>query len=409
MPLASIEDAVQDIKAGRFVIVVDDENRENEGDLVIAAEFATPEAINFMVTHGRGLVCAPLTIAHFERLRIPMMVPTSQNQSRYGTRFGISVGSSKGITTGISAADRSHTVQVLVNPKSKPKDITMPGHIFPLQASDNGVLERRGHTEATVDLAKLAGLQPAGVLCEILNEDGTMARMPQLEVFAAHHGLKIISIEDLVSFRRQQEAIVKRIEATLLPTDYGTFKAFVYRDHQNIEHIALCIGDFQAEDSIVRLHSSCLTGDVFGSRRCDCGQQLKEAMQRVSQSGQGVVLYLSQEGRGIGLANKIRAYALQDQGLDTVEANLHLGFPDDARTYDVGAAILKDLGINNIQLLTNNPNKIKGLEACGIKISKRLPLRVPSQMHNQNYLRTKEEKLGHMIGFENLKDVAKIE
>lgn len=409
MPFATIEEAVQDIKQGRFVIVVDDEDRENEGDLVIAAECATPEAINFLITHGRGLVCTSLSKEHFSRLNIPMMVPNSQNKSRYGTRFGTSVGAAEGITTGISAADRSHTVQVLVNPNSKPADITMPGHIFPLLACEKGVLERRGHTEATADLASLAGFSPAGVLCEILNEDGTMARLPQLQEFAKKHDLKIISIEDLVSYRRQQENIVERIESTVLPTDYGTFKAFVYKDHQNIEHIAFCMGDFQAEDTMVRLHSSCLTGDVFHSNRCDCGKQLEVAMSKIAQTGQGVVLYLSQEGRGIGLANKIKAYALQDQGLDTVEANLHLGFPDDARTYDVGAAILKDLGINGIQLLTNNPNKIRELQACGIRINKRLPLKVGSHNHNHHYLRTKEEKMGHMFGFSKQEDPAGVD
>lgn len=407
MPFASIEDAIQDIRQGRFVVVVDDENRENEGDLVIAAEFATPEAVNFMITHGRGLVCAPLTRAHFQKLGIPLMVPSTRNNSRYGTRFGISVGASKGITTGISAADRAYTIGVLVNEESSAGDLTMPGHIFPLEAVENGVLKRRGHTEACVDLAKLAGLKPAGAICEILNEDGTMARLPQLRDFAKKHDLKIISIEDLVAYRRHKESLVSRIEATILPTSHGHFKAFAYRDHHGLEHLALCLGDFQEKNVLVRLHSSCLTGDVFGSNRCDCGQQLEMAMDQVTKAGRGIILYLSQEGRGIGLANKIRAYALQDRGLDTVEANLHLGFPDDARTYDVGAAMLKDLDVNSVHLMTNNPNKIRELEACGIRVEKRIPVKAPHPT-NINYLRTKEEKMGHLMGFDGNQDPAEV-
>jgi len=409
MPFASIEEAILEIQAGKFVIVVDDENRENEGDLVMAAQFATPESINFLVKHGRGLVCAPMPREHFDRLGIPMMVPNHRNSSKFGTRFGVSVGATKGITTGISAADRAFTIQVLADPASQPGDVTMPGHIFPLEACENGVLERRGHTEASVDLAKLAGLQPVGVICEILNEDGTMARLPNLRAFAEENNLKIISIEDLAAYRRQRETIVERIEATMLPTEHGLFKAIAYRDHQGLEHLALGIGDFQAEDTLVRLHSACLTGDVFGSQRCDCGQQLQMALARVAEAGQGVIVYLAQEGRGIGLANKIKAYALQDRGLDTVEANRHLGFPDDARTYDVGAAILKDLGVNSVHLLTNNPNKIKELEACGVKVEKRLPHTAPMHANNSPYLRAKAEKLGHLFGQGEPQDIATIE
>lgn len=397
MPLVPIEEALAEIKAGRPLIVVDDEDRENEGDLTIAADCVTPELINFMARFGRGLICAPVDASYFERLNIPLMISTEDNGSKYGTNFGVSIGARYGVTTGISAHDRAKTIEVLVNPESNPEDLSRPGHIFPLRACRGGVLERQGHTEAAVDLARLAGHSPAGVIVEILNDDGTMARLPELEAFAEEHNLKICSIADLVAYRRHREDLVKRVESANLPTAHGTFRAIAYEDNKNMEHIALCFGELQEDSELVRLHSACLTGDVFGSHRCDCGDQLDLAMARIQENGHGVVLYLAQEGRGIGLANKIKAYALQDQGLDTVEANHQLGFPDDARTYDVGAAILRDLGINHISLMTNNPKKVEELEACGIKVTNRIEHQVESKAENDNYLRTKALKMGHLL------------
>lgn len=397
MALSSIEEALKDYQAGRFVIVVDDYDRENEGDLTLAAQHMTPEKLNFMTKFGRGLICAALDQDIFDHFGIPMMVPYESNDSAYGTSFGVSVGARKGVTTGISAADRSRTIEVLTSPDSTREDLTMPGHIFPLRAKKNGVLERRGHTEAAVDLARLVGLRPAGVICEILKEDGSMARLTELEAFAKEHDLKIVSIEDLAHYRRQRESIVVRVDSAAMPTPHGEFQSVAFRDHQGFEHLAMCMGDLTRKDLPVRLHSACLTGDVFGSQRCDCGDQLSLAMERIAENGAGVVLYLAQEGRGIGLANKIKAYSLQDRGMDTVEANLHLGFPDDARTYDVGAAMLRNLGIDEVHLMTNNPNKVRELEACGIKVGKRLPHWVQSREANTTYLKTKAEKLGHLL------------
>lgn len=397
MPLATIEAALEDIKAGKFVIVVDDEDRENEGDLTMAGAMVTPEAVNFMTIHGRGLICAPLEESYFERLQIPLMVNPRSNTSKFGTNFGLSVGAATGVTTGISAHDRARTIRILANPDSKPGDITMPGHIFPLRARPNGVLARRGHTEAAIDLARLAGLPAVGVICEVLNPDGSMARLPELKKMAAEHDLKIISIEDLTAYRRQREDIVSRIEVATIPMQQGTFQAFAYKDHDNLEHLALCFGERAEENVMVRLHSSCLTGDVFHSRRCDCGPQLEMALERIVEEGRGIVLYLAQEGRGIGLANKIKAYALQERGMDTVEANLHLGFPEDMRSYDVGAAILRDLGIKSVRLLTNNPKKMAELEACGIGVTERVPHLIKPNKENDSYLKTKAEKLGHLL------------
>lgn len=397
MGLAKIEEAIERLKQGKMIIVVDDDDRENEGDLVVAAERITPKHINFMSKFGRGLICCPLHSRYFESLRIPMMVPPLYNTAKFSTGFGVSVGARYGVTTGISAFDRAQTVKTLVDPESTPEDISMPGHIFPLRARDKGVLERRGHTEAAVDLAKLAGLAPAGVICEVMNPDGTMARMPQLEPFAEEHDLIIVSIADLVAYRHQREPLVERVDSARLPTDHGEFESIAYRDHRGLEHLALRYGEIGSQNVLVRMHSECLTGDVFGSKRCDCGNQLDLSLQRITERGSGVLLYLRQEGRGIGLANKIRAYALQERGLDTVEANLCLGFPDDARTYDVGAAMLRDLGIQSIHLLTNNPKKVQELEACGIYVVKRVSIVTGQSKENDRYLKTKAAKMGHLI------------
>ena len=397
MALATIPEAIKDIKAGKFVIVVDDEDRENEGDLVIAAEKVTADSINFMAKYGRGLICMPVTGERLDTLRIPMMV--SNNTSHFGTPFAVAVEAKEGTTTGISAADRARTVQVMVDPKTKPEDILMPGHMFPLRARDGGVLVRAGQTEATVDLARMAGLKPAGVLCEIMNADGTMARMPQLEIFAKKHDLKIVSVADLIAYRYRHERLVQRVAEAKLPTPFGNFKVIAYRSSTDPdEHLAMVMGDVNTDEPVlVRVHSQCLTGDVFHSLRCDCGEQIEMAMQRIAEEGRGVVLYLRQEGRGIGIHNKIKAYALQDKGMDTVEANIELGFKADQRNYGIGAQILADLGVRNMRLMTNNPKKLSGLESYGLTITEQLPITTKPNPHNRRYLQTKQKKLGHLL------------
>ncbi len=397
MGLATIPEAIEDIKAGKFVIVVDDEDRENEGDLIMAAEWVTPEAINFMAVHGRGLICMPATGERLDELQVPMMV--SNNTSNFGTAFTVSVEAKHGTSTGISAADRAQTVKVMIDPRTRPQDLVMPGHMFPLRARDGGVLVRAGQTEATVDLARLAGLYPAGVCCEIMNEDGTMARLPQLEKIAAKLDLKIVSVADLIAYRYRHERLVQRVAEAKLPTPFGNFTVIAYKSQTDpAEHLALVMGDVATDDPVlVRVHSQCLTGDVFHSLRCDCGEQIEMAMKRIAGEGRGVVLYMRQEGRGIGIHNKIKAYALQDEGMDTVEANISLGFKADQRDYGVGAQILADLGIHNMRLMTNNPKKMSGLASYGLTITEQLPITTKPNPHNRRYLRTKQEKMGHLL------------
>ncbi len=397
MELSSIAEAIEEIKAGKFIIVVDDEDRENEGDLVMSAEKVTAKSINFMAKHARGLICVPLTGKRLDELQIPMMV--SDNTSKFSTAFTVSVEAKHRVSTGISAADRAETVRVLVDPATKFEDLARPGHMFPLRARDGGVLVRAGHTEAVVDLSRLAGLFPAGVLCEIMNEDGTMARLPQLEVMAEKFEIKIISVADLIAYRRRHEKLVRRVAETKLPTRYGEFTAIAYKsDIDPDEHLALVMGNISTEESVlVRVHSECLTGDVFGSFRCDCGEQVTLAMQSLAKEGRGVFLYMRQEGRGIGFHNKLRAYALQDSGLDTVEANLSLGFAPDLRDYGIGAQILADLGLHEIRLLTNNPKKVIGLEGYGLKVAETVPIVTSPNPYNLHYLETKQKKLGHLL------------
>jgi 3,4-dihydroxy 2-butanone 4-phosphate synthase/GTP cyclohydrolase II len=397
MGLSTIPEAIEDIKAGKFVIVVDDENRENEGDLVMAAEKVTAAAINFMAKYGRGLICLPMTGERLDALRIPMI--SSNNTSKFGTPFTVPVEAREGTTTGISAADRARTVQVMVDPRTRPEDILMPGHMFPLRARDGGVLVRAGQTEASVDLARLAGLRPAGVLCEIMNEDGTMARMPQLEEFSKKFDLKIVSVADLIAYRYRHERLVTRVAEAKLPTQFGNFKVIAYKSSTDPdEHLALVMGDVATDEPVlVRVHSQCLTGDVFHSLRCDCGEQIEMAMKRIAEEGRGVVLYMRQEGRGIGIHNKIKAYALQDKGLDTVEANISLGFKPDQRDYGIGAQILADLGVRNMRLMTNNPKKMSGLESYGLNIVEQLPITTRPNQYNRRYLQTKQKKMGHLL------------
>ena len=396
MPFCTVEEAISDIRAGRFIIILDDENRENEGDLMMAAENVTPEAINFMARFGRGLICMPMTAERLRELDIPLM--TSQNTESMGTAFTVSVDARINTTTGISAFDRATTVHALIDPVTRRNDIVTPGHLFPMQAKEGGVLRRTGHTEACVDLARLAGLQPAGVIVEIMNDDGTMARLPQLERFAQEHGLKMLTIESLIRYRMQYEKLVCRISEVSMPTEYGLFTAIGYESVLDGQcHIALVAGDPTCPDALVRVHSECLTGDVFSSKRCDCGEQLRRALQLISKNGNGVLLYMRQEGRGIGLANKLRAYALQDGGSDTVEANHRLGYPADLRDYGIGAQILVDLGIKQIRLLTNNPRKVIGLEGYGLEIAERVPLEVEPNNINRRYLETKRDKMHHLL------------
>ena len=396
---ATIPEAIAEFKAGRFVLIVDDEDRENEGDLVIAAEFCTPAQVNLMAREGRGLICMPMLGRRLDELKIPMMV--TRPPQALSTAFTVSVDARDGITTGISAADRALTIQRLIDPDTRPEDLVQPGHLFPLRYVQGGVLRRAGHTEASIDLARLAGLYPAAVICEIMADDGTMARLPYLRKFSARHGIKMITVAQLVEYRRRTETLVRRVVETELPTEFGTFKVVAYESMVSDEHhLAVTKGNLQTgEPPLVRMHSECLTGDVFGSLRCDCGGQLRLALQRIAEEGRGVVVYLRHhEGRGIGLVPKLQAYNLQDKGLDTVEANVHLGFPPDSRDYGLGAQILVDLGLSKIRLLTNNPSKRAGLTGFGLEVVDRVPLMAPATEQNARYLRTKQEKMGHLLG-----------
>ena len=400
MPLSSVLKAIQDFKAGRIVIIVDDEDRENEGDFAMAAELVSPESVNFMATHGRGLICVPMMGQRLEDLRLPMMV--QENTARLGTAFTVSVDVLKGATTGISAFDRSATIKALISQNTQPEDLGRPGHIFPLRYMEGGVLVRAGQTEASVDLARLAGMHPAAVICEVMADDGEMARMPQLERVAARHDIKIVSVADIIAYRREHEKLIERVAEARLPTMYGEFTAVSYRSIvDKDEHVALVKGELNPnEPMLVRVHSECLTGDVFDSVRCDCGDQMAQALQDIEAEGRGVFLYMRQEGRGIGIHNKLKAYALQDTGLDTVEANLQLGFAPDLRHYGVGAQILVDLGVRKMRLLTNNPKKVVGLDSFGLDLVERVPIITRSTEHNRRYLATKQARLGHMLDIE---------
>tara|TARA_Y100001001_G_scaffold164261_1_gene195773 strand:+ start:370 stop:1602 length:1233 start_codon:yes stop_codon:yes gene_type:complete len=397
MPLSKIEEAINDIKNGKMVIVIDDEDRENEGDLTMAAEMVTPEAINFMATYGRGLICVPMLGEHLDKLNLPPMV--SNNTANLSTAFTVSVDSLIGTTTGISASDRSNTIRALVDDETKPEDLGRPGHIFPLRYVDGGVLKRTGQTEASIDLCRLGGLREAAVICEIMADDGHMARMPQLEEFAQQHDIKIVSVEDLISYRRRHERLIERVAEARVPTEYGEFTAVSYSSVVDVqEHVAFVKGDVSQNDPVlVRVHSECLTGDVFGSKRCDCGYQVQLALEAIEEYGSGVLLYMRQEGRGIGIHNKLKAYALQDKGYDTVEANVMLGFAPDPRQYGIGAQILEDLGVKKMRLLTNNPTKRVGLEGFGLEVVERVPIIAPPTEENVKYMETKRERMGHIL------------
>ncbi len=399
---ATIEEAIEDIRQGEMVVVVDDENRENEGDLTMAAQFVTPEAINFMAKEGRGLVCLALTPERCDELGLDLMA--AKNESAFETAFTVSIEARSGVSTGISAADRARTIQVAIDPHTSPRELVQPGHVFPLKSRDGGVLERVGQTEAAVDLARLAGLIPAGVICEVMNDDGSMARVPDLEPYCRRHGLKMITVADVVAYRRRTEKLIERVVSTKLPTAFGDFVAVGYRSLvDNKHHVALVKGEVAgAEDVLVRVHSECLTGDVFHSLRCDCGEQLESALAMIEREGCGVLLYLSQEGRGIGLLNKLRAYKLQEEGLDTVDANLRLGLPADLRDYGIGAQILSDLGLSSIRILTNNPKKISGMAGYGLSVTDQIPIQHMPNPHNEAYLRAKRERLGHTLHHQGL-------
>ena len=404
MGLSTIPEAIEDLKAGKFVIIVDDEDRENEGDLALAAEKVTPEAINFMTLHARGLICLPIIGKRLDELMVPLMVP--DNSTKFCTAFTVSVEAKHGVSTGISAADRAHTIKTVIDPATGAEDLVRPGHVFPLRAREGGVLVRAGHTEAVVDLAKLAGLYPAGVICEIMNEDGSMARLSHLGVVAEKYGIKIVSVTDLIAYRCRHEKLVHQVAEARLPTKYGQFTALAYKsDIDPDEQLALVMGDVSAEEPVlVRVHSECVTGDVFSSLRCDCGEQIALAMQAIADEGRGVFLYMRQEGRGIGFHNKIRAYALQDEGLDTVEANLQLGFAPDLRDYGIGAQILADLGLHKIRLLTNNPKKVIGLEGYGLKVVETVSIIATPTPYNRDYLEAKQKKLGHLLEIKKATD-----
>ena len=401
-PFATIPEALEEIRRGRMIVVCDDEDRENEGDLTMAAQFVTPEAINFMATHGRGLICLSLTPERCEELGLDLMA--AKNESPFETPFTVSVEAAEGVTTGISAADRARTIQVAIDPDSNPRDLVQPGHVFPLKSRSGGVLERTGQTEAAVDLSRLAGLNPSGVICEIMNDDGTMARVPDLVRYCREHGLKMVTVADLIAYRRKHDKLVERVVSTKLPTAFGEFNAVGYRAlTDDKHHVAMVKGEIEGRDDVlVRVHSECLTGDVFHSLRCDCGEQLAAALAMIEQEGRGVLLYLSQEGRGIGLLNKLRAYKLQEEGMDTVQANLELGLPADLRDYGIGAQILTDLGLTSIRILTNNPKKIIGLEGYGLSVTEQVPIQSVPNPHNEDYLRTKRDKMGHILHHQGL-------